>query len=89
MITERIPLPEAAAILGCDPQFLRVAMQQGRFKEIGFAAKRSRWVYYINRRNLYKFLGKEANNRTLSGCYKPTDDIKNPKAPPPLFSGTT
>ncbi len=66
MTPERIPLPEAAELLGCDPQFLRVALQQGRFKEIGFAAKRSRWCYYINRRKLYQFLGREVIEKAPS-----------------------
>ncbi len=54
---QRISIAEAAYLLGCDPQFLRLAMQQGRFTEFGHAAKKRRWVYYINRHRLHQYIG--------------------------------
>ena len=43
----RIKTSEAAAIMGCSPQFVRVAMQQGKLG-IGDAVKMSSiWTYNI------------------------------------------
>lgn len=47
MPRRKINVPDAAAILGCDPQFLRIALRQGRFSEFGVAVKMKRWAYYI------------------------------------------
>lgn len=44
---ERITVPEAAAVMGVNPQFLRLGLQQGKFP-FGVAVKRKRWAYYIN-----------------------------------------
>lgn len=56
---ERVPLPEAAEMLGVPPQFLRWCLQQGRFSEIGTAVKHKRWAYYINRTRLHDYLRRE------------------------------
>ena len=58
MESNRVPLPEAAEMLGVPPQFLRWALQQGRFGEIGIAVKHKRWAYYINRTRLDTYLKK-------------------------------
>ncbi len=54
--SKRLTVPEAAAIMDCDPQFLRIALQQGRFSEFGTAVKMRRWVYYINTERFYRYL---------------------------------
>lgn len=38
---------QAASIMGVSPQFLRVALQQGKFP-FGVAVKMKRWAYFIN-----------------------------------------
>lgn len=53
---KKLTVPEAAAIMGCDPQFLRIALRQGRFSEFGTAVKMKRWVYYINTERFYRYL---------------------------------
>lgn len=45
---KKLTVPEAAAIMDVDPQFLRIALRQGRFSEFGTAVKMKRWAYYIN-----------------------------------------
>ena len=62
---EKLTVVEAAAIMDVDPQFLRVALQQGRFP-FGAAVKMRRWVYYINTKRFYDYLaglenGEESN----------------------------
>lgn len=53
----RIHPTEAAAILGTSPEFVRVAMQQGRLP-IGTAVKTSsRWTYYISGKLLEEYSG--------------------------------
>lgn len=57
MSVARITVPEAANKMGVTPQFLRVALQQGRFAEFGVAAKmRKRWSYYINARRFEEWM---------------------------------
>lgn len=51
----KITVPEAAAIMGVTPQFLRLALQQGRFT-FGTAVKFKRWSYYINEKKFYEYL---------------------------------
>ena len=51
---------KAAAIMGVTPQFLRVALQQGRFAKFGAAARMKKWGYYINADGFYAYMrGKE------------------------------
>lgn len=47
MSQARITVPEAAAILGVTPQFLRMALRQQRFP-FGTAVKMKRWAYFIH-----------------------------------------
>ena len=53
---DRLTVTQAAEIMGVDPQFLRIALQQGRFP-FGTAVKMKRWAYYINARKLHDYLG--------------------------------
>lgn len=53
---ERLTVSEAAAIMNVDPQFLRIALQQGRFSEFGVAVKMKRWAYYINAERFFSYL---------------------------------
>lgn len=53
----RVKPVEAAAILGCSPEFIRVAMQQGRLP-IGTAVKMSSvWTYNISSKLLEEYSG--------------------------------
>ena len=52
----KLTVTEAAAIMNVDPQFLRIALQQGRFSEFGVAVKMRRWSYYINAERFYDYL---------------------------------
>ena len=53
---QKLTVVEAAAIMDVDPQFLRIALQQGRFSEFGVAVKMKRWSYYINAERFYDYL---------------------------------
>lgn len=54
----RILPTEAAAILNVSPQFVRIAMQQGKLP-IGTAVKRSSiWTYHISEKLLQEYSGK-------------------------------
>lgn len=55
----KLTVPEAAAIMGVTPQFLRLALQQGRFP-FGTAVKMRRWAYYINAQRFYEYTRKGA-----------------------------
>lgn len=44
---ENLTIPEAAAIMGVSPQFLRAALQQERFP-FGVAVKMTQNEFYIN-----------------------------------------
>lgn len=57
----KITVPEAAAIMGVTPQFLRLALQQGRFP-FGAAVKMKRWSYYINPEQFRKYVAGEIMN---------------------------
>lgn len=53
----RITVTEAAKILDASPDFVRVAMQQGKLP-IGSAAKMSsRWTYHISPKLLAEYAG--------------------------------
>jgi len=53
---KKLTVVEAAAIMDVDPQFLRIALQQGRFP-FGTAVKmRGRFSYYINAKRFYDYL---------------------------------
>lgn len=55
----RILTTEAAAILNVSPQFVRVAMQQGKLP-IGTAIKMSSiWTYHISEKLLQDYSGKD------------------------------
>ena len=55
--TERMPVVEAAKMLGMNPQLLRLGLQQERFP-FGTAIQTSkrRWSYYINRQKFFEYL---------------------------------
>jgi hypothetical protein len=52
---ERLTIPEAAALMGKPPHFLRIALQQRLFP-FGVAVKMERWTYYINPAQFYAYL---------------------------------
>ncbi len=55
---KKITTAEAAAILGVSPQFVRVAMQQGKLN-IGTCVKMSSiWSYHISEKLLEDYTGK-------------------------------
>ena len=56
MPDKKLTVAEAASLMGCDPQFLRIALRQGRFSEFGTAVKMKRWAYYINAERLRRYL---------------------------------
>ena len=55
--SNQISIDEAAKLLDCTKQFLRVALQRGAF-EFGVAVKMTgnRYTYYINRNNLMEYV---------------------------------
>jgi|LSQX01.3.fsa_nt_gb hypothetical protein len=56
MPNKKLTVAEAASLMGCDPQFLRIALRQGRFSEFGTAVKMKRWAYYINAERFRRYL---------------------------------
>jgi len=57
--SKKVGVEEAAEQLGVTPQFLRLALQQGRFSYFGEAVKFKRWSYYINAERLNEYLRKK------------------------------
>jgi len=57
----RLSITEAAKAMDVDPQFLRLALQQGRF-DFGVAVKmKGRFAYYINANRFFGYMeGKDA-----------------------------
>lgn len=57
---ERIPLPEAAQILGCAPQAVREHMKSGVW-DLGVVVRTSpnRYQYHIYRAKLNKMIGRD------------------------------
>lgn len=53
---KKLTVPEAAAIMGVTPQFLRMGLRQSRFSEFGVAVKMKRWAYYINAERFFSYL---------------------------------
>jgi len=51
----KVALSDAAVMLSVTPQFLRIALQQGRFP-FGTAVKMKRWAYYINSERFYNYI---------------------------------
>jgi len=49
---KKLTVPEAAAIMGVTPQFLRMGLRHGKFP-FGTAVKFKRWSYYIQRRAIF------------------------------------
>ena len=60
---QRMPVSEAAELLGMNPQLLRLGLQQDRFP-FGTAIKtsRKRWSYYINRQKFFEYLNGQSEN---------------------------
>ena len=68
----KIKTSEAAAVMGCSPQFVRVAMQQGKLG-IGDAVKMSSiWTYNIVPAALAKRQG-----MTLEELQKKIEEVRN------------
>ena len=69
----RILPTEAAAILNVSPQFVRIAMQQGKLP-IGTAVKMSSiWTYHISGKLLQEYSGKNVEqeiNRMRGSCQR-------------------
>jgi hypothetical protein len=53
--TSKITVPEAAAIMGVTPQFLRMGLRHVKFP-FGTAVKFKRWSYYINAERFFSYL---------------------------------
>lgn len=56
--SSKITVKKAATLMGVTPQFLRLALQQGRFP-FGVAVKMKRWSYYINASKFFDYLAGE------------------------------
>lgn len=56
--TAKITVPEAAAMMGVTPQFLRIGLRQRRFP-FGTAVKFRRWAYYVNAEKFYEYISKQ------------------------------
>ncbi len=55
--TNSISVEEAAKLIGKPPQFVRLALQQGRV-DFGFAVKgEGRWSYHISIKKLQEYIG--------------------------------
>lgn len=56
--TKKITVLEAAKLMGCDPQFVRIGLQQGVLP-IGTAVKvgQKQYSYYISPKLFYEFTG--------------------------------
>ena len=53
---KKLTVPEAAAIMGVTPQFLRMGLRHGKFP-FGVAVKmKKRWAYYISADRFYAYL---------------------------------
>lgn len=50
-----ITIKQAAEIMDVTPQFLRVALQQGRFP-FGAGVEMGNWVYYVNTTRFIKYM---------------------------------
>lgn len=62
----RLTIKETARRLSCNEQFLRVALQQGKFSEFGMAVKTSsHYTYYINKNRLDEWLKQGGKNERL------------------------
>ena len=73
MNTGKILPVEAAEILNTSPQFVRVAMQQGKLP-IGIAIKMStKWTYNISGKLLTEYSGKDVEKRKLCKLKKRAD----------------
>lgn len=61
-MSERVSVPDAAKEIGCDPQYLRLQMKSGHW-DLGSYVKpgkgRKKGNYYVFRKKLDRFLGKE------------------------------
>ena len=55
-MAKTVTVLEAAAVLGCSPQFVRMGMQQGVLK-IGTAVKLKGWAYNIQQDKLSEAVG--------------------------------
>ncbi|TEB10607.1 hypothetical protein Psfp_04145 [Pelotomaculum sp. FP] len=69
-----MPLPKAAAIMGVNPQFLRIALQQGKFP-FGVAVKRKKWNYYINPEQFREYLRQPVGSKSFENPASMTVDL--------------
>ena len=53
---ERIKVKDAAKMMGCSEQFIRIGLQRGTLP-IGHAVKLKQWAYYISRPMLEAYVG--------------------------------
>ena len=61
--TERMPVVEAAEMLGMNPQLLRLGLQQDRFPfGVAIQTSKRRWSYYVNRRKFFEYLNGQNEN---------------------------
>lgn len=65
-MTDRIKVSEAAKLMGCSEQFIRVGLQRG-ILPIGNAVKLKQWVYYISRPLLEGYVGKKMPSAATDG----------------------
>lgn len=54
----RVTVSEAAKLMGCSAQFIRIGLQRGTLP-IGHAVKLKQWVYYISKPMLEAYTGKK------------------------------
>lgn len=60
---KKLTVPEAAAIMGVTPQFLRMGLRHDKFP-FGTAIKFKRWSYYINAERFRDYLaGRDMDNQ--------------------------
>ncbi|MFT9496305.1 hypothetical protein [Anaerosolibacter sp.] len=58
---KKISVREAAELMNCSPQFIRIGLQRGTLP-FGYAVKMSsKWTYNISAHQINKYLGIESN----------------------------
>lgn len=60
---KNLPVREAALEMGKTPSFVRIGLQLGKLP-FGTAVKlSSKWTYYINPTQFYKYIGKDGGDK--------------------------
>lgn len=57
-MNDRVKVRDAAKLMGCSEQFIRIGLQRGLLP-IGNAVKLRQWVYYISKPMLEQYTGKK------------------------------